>query len=58
MDRIVQEATRLEKKSKELLKKSETMQENMDGRLINAYRKVYGDRWKDYYRKHYGESSV
>jgi len=58
MDRIVQEATRLEKRSKELLNKSKTMQENMDGRLINAYRKVYGDRWKDYYRKHYGESSV
>ena len=30
------EATRLEKKSKELLEKSKTMQGDMDGKLINA----------------------
>ena len=46
MDRIVREATRLEKRSKELLEKSKTMQGDMDGRLINAYKKVYGDKWK------------
>ena len=58
MDRIVREATRLEKKSEELLEKSKTVQGNMDGKLINAYKKVYGDKWKDYYRKHYGQSTL
>ena len=33
MDRIVREATRLEKRSKELLEKSKTMQGDMDGRV-------------------------
>ena len=27
--------------------------ENTDGKLIEAYKKVWGDRWKDYYTKHY-----
>ena len=43
---------------KELLEKSKTMQGDMDGKLINAYKKVYGDKWKDYYRKHYGQSTL
>tara|TARA_B100001113_G_C21063961_1_gene602481 strand:+ start:327 stop:503 length:177 start_codon:yes stop_codon:yes gene_type:complete len=39
MDKIVRESIQVEKKSRKI--------------LINAYKKVYGDRWKDYYRKHY-----
>ena len=58
MDKINRDARRQEKKSKELLEKSKTMQGDMDGRLINAYKKVYGDKWKDYYRKHYGQSTL
>ena len=53
MDKINRDARRLEKKSKELLEKSKTMQGDMDGKLINAYKKVYGDKWKDYYRKYH-----
>tara|TARA_B100002019_G_scaffold253171_1_gene234539 strand:+ start:197 stop:370 length:174 start_codon:yes stop_codon:yes gene_type:complete len=57
MDRIVREATRIEKKSLELLKKSghsTTLDGMNDGTLIRAYKKVYGDKWKDYYRKYHG----
>jgi len=54
MDKIVREARRLEKKSLQLLNESKTMQGDMDGRLISAYKKVYGDKWKDYYRKYHG----
>ena len=53
MDKINRDAKRLEKQSEELLKKSRTTQENTDGKLIEAYKKVWGDRWKDYYTKHY-----
>ena len=51
MDKINRDAKRLEKKSEKLLKKSRTTQENTDGKLIEAYKKVWGDRWKDYYKK-------
>ena len=53
MDKINRDAKRLEKQSEELLKKSKITQKNTDGKLIEAYKKVWGDRWKDYYKKHY-----
>ena len=53
MDKINRDEKRLEKQSEELLKKSRITQKNTDGKLIEAYKKVWGDRWKDYYKKHY-----
>ena len=53
MDRIVREATRLEKQSYELLALQDKMQGNITGKLVTAYRKVYGERWYEMLRKHY-----
>ena len=39
MDKIVRKSVILEKKSRKI--------------LIDAYRKIYGDKWKDYYRKYH-----
>ena len=53
MDRIVREATRLEKQSYELLALQDKTQGNITGKLVTAYRKVYGERWYEMLRKHY-----
>ena len=49
MDKINRDAKRLEKQSEELLKKSKITQEDMDGKLLEAYKKVWGDRWEEYW---------
>tara|TARA_Y100001937_G_scaffold82196_1_gene111245 strand:+ start:534 stop:743 length:210 start_codon:yes stop_codon:yes gene_type:complete len=49
MDKINRDAKRLEKKSEKLLKKSKLTQEDMDGKLVEAYKKVWGDRWEEYW---------
>ena len=51
MDRIVREATRLEKQSYELLALQDKTQGNITGKLVTAYRKVYGERWYEMLRK-------
>ena len=49
MDKINRDAKRLEKKSEELLNKSKLTQKDMDGKLLEAYKEVWGDRWEDYW---------
>ncbi len=49
MDKINRDAKRLEKKSEELLKKSKITQKDMDGKLLKAYKEVWGDRWEEYW---------
>ena len=46
-------ATRLEKQSYELLALQDKTQGNITGKLVTAYRKVYGERWYEMLRKHY-----
>ena len=49
MDKINRDAKRLEKQSEELLNKSKITQQDMDGKILEAYKKVWGDRWEDYW---------
>ena len=49
MDKINRDAKRLEKQSEELLNKSKITQQDMDGKILEAYKKVRGDRWEDYW---------
>tara|TARA_B100000900_G_scaffold340343_1_gene303117 strand:+ start:377 stop:619 length:243 start_codon:yes stop_codon:yes gene_type:complete len=58
MDRIVREATRLEKQSYELLALQDKTQGNITGKLVTAYRKVYGERWYEMLRKHHPSNPI